>query len=45
VSKPRSVDLDRWTEQSVSLACNWGNTRGNALWERCKPANVVATDE
>ncbi|WWC68030.1 uncharacterized protein I206_101949 [Kwoniella pini CBS 10737] len=33
ISKPRSVDLDLWTPEMISSAREWGNERGNALWE------------
>jgi hypothetical protein len=45
ISKPRSVDLDNWAPESVLLAYTWGNERGNGVWEKLKPADVVPTDE
>ncbi|KAI9636316.1 putative GTPase activating protein for Arf-domain-containing protein [Dioszegia hungarica] len=33
ISKPRSVDLDIWTQESIALALEWGNERGNMVWE------------
>nr|XP_018265375.1 uncharacterized protein I303_01741 [Kwoniella dejecticola CBS 10117]OBR87533.1 hypothetical protein I303_01741 [Kwoniella dejecticola CBS 10117] len=34
ISKPRSVDLDLWSPEMISLAREWGNLRGNAIWEK-----------
>lgn len=45
ISKPRAINLDHWSPESIALACEWGNERGNAIWERMKPGDVVATDE
>lgn len=39
------MDLDNWSPDAVLLAHQWGNERGNAVWERRKPAGVVPTDE
>jgi hypothetical protein len=33
ISKPRSVDLDIWTQDSIALAVQWGNEKGNQVWE------------
>jgi hypothetical protein len=33
ISKPRSVDLDIWTPETIALALAWGNERGNGVWE------------
>lgn len=33
ISKPRSVDLDIWTQESIALAIEWGNEKGNSIWE------------
>ena len=41
ISKPRSVDLDRWTPEAVALARVWGNARGNGVWEEERPEGVV----
>ncbi len=41
VSKPRSVDLDTWTPQSIKLASAWGNHRANAIWEKLKDPSLV----
>ncbi|ORX33954.1 hypothetical protein BD324DRAFT_185089 [Kockovaella imperatae] len=40
ISKPRSVDLDIWSSDSVLLAQDWGNTRCNEIWEKLKPPNT-----
>jgi hypothetical protein len=45
ISKPRSVDLDIWTPESIRSAMDWGNVKGNAVWEGSKPPEVVPTDE
>lgn len=45
ISKPRSVDLDNWAPESIQLAQDWGNARGNAFWERLKPIDWVPSDE
>lgn len=45
VSKPRAINLDHWSAESIALACEWGNERGNAIWERCKPPDVLPNDE
>jgi hypothetical protein len=45
VSKPRSVDLDTWTPDHIKSAVEWGNQRGNGIWERLKPVHIQATDE
>ena len=34
VSKIRSPDLDKWTEEMIITARSSGNMRGNAIWER-----------
>ncbi|WVF69701.1 hypothetical protein IAT40_004480 [Kwoniella sp. CBS 6097] len=33
ISKPRSVDLDIWSPEMIALAREWGNERGNGVWE------------
>ncbi|KIR36008.1 zinc finger protein [Cryptococcus deuterogattii MMRL2647] len=33
ISKARSVDMDIWTLEQIALAREWGNIRGNAVWE------------
>ncbi|OCF45792.1 hypothetical protein I317_00280 [Kwoniella heveanensis CBS 569] len=33
ISKPRSVDLDIWSPEMIALAREWGNDRGNEIWE------------
>ena len=33
ISKPRSVDLDIWTPETIALALQWGNERANEMWE------------
>ncbi|WWD21573.1 hypothetical protein CI109_106059 [Kwoniella shandongensis] len=33
VSKPRSVDLDIWSPEMIMIASEWGNERGNGVWE------------
>lgn len=45
ISKPRSVDLDIWSPDSILLAQKWGNEKANEIWERQKPANIVPSDE
>ncbi|EIW71162.1 hypothetical protein TREMEDRAFT_73206 [Tremella mesenterica DSM 1558] len=45
ISKPRSVDLDIWTPGSILLAAEWGNERGNAVWERRKPRDLIPSDD
>lgn len=37
VSKVRSPDLDKWTEEMILTARSSGNMRGNAVWERNRP--------
>jgi hypothetical protein len=37
VSKVRSPDLDKWTEEMILTARSSGNMRGNAVWERTRP--------
>jgi hypothetical protein len=37
--------LDIWTTESIRLALEWGNIKGNAVWEANKPTDVVPTDE
>jgi len=37
VSKVRSPDLDKWTEEMILTARSSGNMRGNAIWERNRP--------
>eukprot|EP00009_Paramoeba_aestuarina_P005292 CAMPEP_0201517988 /NCGR_PEP_ID=MMETSP0161_2-20130828/8943_1 /ASSEMBLY_ACC=CAM_ASM_000251 /TAXON_ID=180227 /ORGANISM="Neoparamoeba aestuarina, Strain SoJaBio B1-5/56/2" /LENGTH=631 /DNA_ID=CAMNT_0047915631 /DNA_START=265 /DNA_END=2160 /DNA_ORIENTATION=+ len=34
ISKVRSVDMDKWSEDCVNFMCSWGNTRFNTLWEK-----------
>ena len=45
VSKPRSVDLDIWSRESILLANQWGNEKGNAVWEARKPPGPPPADE
>jgi hypothetical protein len=45
ISKPRGINLDHWSPDSIALAYEWGNERGNGIWERLKPETVVPTDE
>jgi hypothetical protein len=45
ISKPRGINLDHWSPESIALAYKWGNQRGNEIWERLKPENVLPTDE
>jgi len=45
ISKPRSVDLDIWTPDSIVLAQKWGNERGNAVWEQTKSGGTLPGDE
>ncbi|WVO16606.1 hypothetical protein L204_104285 [Cryptococcus depauperatus] len=33
ISKTRSVDMDNWAPEQVVSAQEWGNIRGNAIWE------------
>ncbi|KAK4684385.1 hypothetical protein P7C73_g5792, partial [Tremellales sp. Uapishka_1] len=44
ISKPRSVDLDIWSAESIALAVEWGNRNGNAVWERLRPEGVAPGD-
>lgn len=37
ISKPRSVDMDRWAPETILSAQAWGNARGNEVWERNRP--------
>jgi hypothetical protein len=45
ISKPRGINLDHWSSDSIALASEWGNERGNGIWERLKPEAVGPTDE
>lgn len=45
ISKPRGINLDHWSPESIALAYQWGNARGNGIWERLKPDTVLPTDE
>ena len=45
ISKPRSVELDTWSPQSILIAKEWGNEKANIIWEKRKPAHVVPNDE
>lgn len=45
ISKPRSVDLDNWSPDAVLLAYQWGNERGNGVWEALKPVGHVPGDD
>jgi hypothetical protein len=45
ISKPRGINLDHWSPESIELAYKWGNERGNEIWERLKPVDVLPTDE
>ena len=44
ISKPRSVDLDIWTPESIRLAVEWGNERGNAVWEETRVKGAPIDD-
>ncbi|KAK8847482.1 hypothetical protein IAR55_005340 [Kwoniella newhampshirensis] len=51
ISKPRSVDLDIWSPEMVRSAQEWGNERGNTVWEwgrrgaeECRPSEDGITD-
>ncbi|OCF77035.1 hypothetical protein I204_02744 [Kwoniella mangroviensis CBS 8886] len=44
ISKPRSVDLDLWTPEMIALARQWGNERGNEVWERTWEGGRVGDD-
>jgi hypothetical protein len=45
ISKPRSVDLDIWTPETIVLAKQWGNVRGNAIWEAERSVGEEVNDE
>jgi hypothetical protein len=45
ISKPRSVDMDKWPVEAVILAGEWGNERGNQVWEAMKPEGVLPNGE
>jgi hypothetical protein len=45
ISKPRSVDLDIWSPESIQLAGEWGNEKVNGIWEREKPSGLIVKDE
>lgn len=45
ISKVRSPDLDKWSDEAILMARAWGNARGNQIWERCKPAGEKPRDE
>ncbi|GHJ87273.1 hypothetical protein NliqN6_3675 [Naganishia liquefaciens] len=45
ISKVRSPDLDKWTDEAILMARAWGNTRGNLIWERCKPEGLKPADD
>ncbi|WRT64682.1 uncharacterized protein IL334_001616 [Kwoniella shivajii] len=45
ISKPRSVDLDSWTPEMISLAKDWGNSRCNELWEKSWEGGRVTDDQ
>ena len=40
ISRVRSTQLDKWTEQQVDFMERMGNERANAYWEKNLPANV-----
>nr|XP_019047066.1 hypothetical protein I302_03673 [Kwoniella bestiolae CBS 10118]OCF25996.1 hypothetical protein I302_03673 [Kwoniella bestiolae CBS 10118] len=44
ISKPRSVDLDLWSPEMIALARDWGNERGNEVWERNWEGGRVGDD-
>lgn len=46
ISKPRSVDLDIWSEESISAAKEWGNLKSNEIWEaRIRVSEKPTKDE
>lgn len=45
ISKPRGINLDHWSPDSITLAYRWGNKRGNGIWEKAKPVSLVPSDE
>lgn len=45
ISKPRSVDMDIWSPESIVLARQWGNKRGNEVWEALKPGDMIVEDQ
>jgi hypothetical protein len=45
ISKVRSPDLDKWSDEAILTARAWGNARGNQIWERCKPVGEKPRDE
>ncbi|WWC86803.1 uncharacterized protein L201_001682 [Kwoniella dendrophila CBS 6074] len=44
ISKPRSVDLDLWSPEMILLAKEWGNEKGNQVWERIWEGGRVGDD-
>ncbi|WVQ83139.1 hypothetical protein IAT38_005277 [Cryptococcus sp. DSM 104549] len=40
ISKTRSVDMDNWAPELVECAREWGNERGNSVWEARRGADL-----
>ncbi|KAJ9100614.1 hypothetical protein QFC21_003658 [Naganishia friedmannii] len=45
ISKVRSPDLDKWSDEAILTARAWGNARGNQIWERHKPRGAKPRDD
>ncbi|KAJ9122342.1 hypothetical protein QFC22_001763 [Naganishia vaughanmartiniae] len=45
ISKVRSPDLDKWSDEAILTARAWGNARGNQIWERHKPTGAKPRDD
>jgi hypothetical protein len=43
VSRVKSIDLDDWTEEQLTSAKEWGNSRVNALYEAKKSKEVTVS--
>ncbi|ORX90162.1 Arf GTPase activating protein [Basidiobolus meristosporus CBS 931.73] len=39
ISKVKSVDLDKWTEDQLENMMRWGNARANKYWQAKLPAD------
>ncbi|KAK9759529.1 ARF GAP with effector function(s) [Basidiobolus ranarum] len=39
ISKVKSIDLDKWTEDQLKNMVKWGNARANKYWEAKLPAD------
>lgn len=44
ISRVRSVDLDSWSDEQISMMIKWGNARANTYWEHELPDGYVPTE-